>query len=297
MADIITPPDTTPREDDTTALPEATVRNNIVGTLSQGRIVTFVRWFIYISSLLQLLAIGAVLGITWEHVCEPDLRPYLVLYSVNLVAYFACTLYFHHAHTPVDINTLRYVSSEETRLDRFFKGFYEGARVSWLLITLYGGALLSNSTACQKTSPPLFILTFILVAYNILIIVLPFILLFLFICSLPFLIIVARRLVSVNGTGHAGADQDTINAVPLHQYTATEDHSYDGVSIPSADAKCIICLAPYKEDEEIRVLRCRHHFHQSCVDEWFRISGTCPLCIRNLSSPSTGGASRHANSA
>ena len=201
-------------------------------------------------SLLQLMVIGAVLGVTWEQVCEPDLRPYLILYSVNLVAYFACTLYFHHAHTPVDINTLRYVSSEETRLDRFFKGFYEGARVSWLLITLYGGALLSNSTTCQNTSPLLFILTFILVAYNILIIVLPFILLFLFICSLPFLIIVARRFVSVNGAGHAGADQDTINAVPLHQYTATESHSYDGVIIAPADAKCIICLGPYKEDEE-----------------------------------------------
>ena len=50
MADVINAPDTITREDDDTH-PEAAVRNNIVGTLSQGRIVTFVRWFIYVSSL------------------------------------------------------------------------------------------------------------------------------------------------------------------------------------------------------------------------------------------------------
>ena len=98
---------------------------------------------------------------------------------------------------------------------------------------------------------------------------------------------------NVNGTGHTGADQDTIDAVPLHRYTAAESHSYDGVMIAPADAKCIICLAQYKEDEAIRILRCRHHFHQSCVDEWFRISGTCPLCIRGLSPQPSDSTIRH----
>ena len=291
MADVTTAPDATTRDDDGMH-PEAAVRNNIVGTLSQGRIVTFVRWYIYVSSLLQLIVIGVALGITWDQECDSSPRPFLIMYSLNLVAYFACTLYFHHAHTPVDINTLRYVSSEETRLARFFRGFYEVARITWLLITIYGGALLSNCKTCQTTSPILFTLTFVLVAYNILIIILPFVLLFLFICSLPFLIIVARRFVNVDGTGHAGADQDTIDAVPLHRYTATEGYSYDGVTIAPADAKCIICLGQYKEDEEIRMLRCHHHYHRSCVDEWFRISGTCPLCIRGLSPQSTDATTR-----
>lgn len=291
MADVITAPDTTAHEDDNMQ-PEAAVRNNIMGTISQGRLVTFVRWYIYVSSLIQLITIAMALGYTWNQVVEPNLRPYLILYSFNLVTYFACTLYFHFTHTPVDINTLRYVSYEETRSAQFFRGFYEGARVSWLLITIYGGALLTNCQTCQTTSPILFILTLILVSYNILIIILPFILLFLFICSLPFLIIVARRLVNVNGTGHAGADQDTIDAVPLYRYTAAEGHSYDGVVIAPVDAKCIICLGQYKEDESVRILRCHHHFHQSCVDEWFRISGTCPLCIRGLSPQLTGSTTR-----
>lgn len=45
---------------------------------------------------------------------------------------------------------------------------------------------------------------------------------------------------------------------------------------------CIICLEPYEEGEQIRVLPCdaseRHHFHRACVDRWLLQSGSCPVC-------------------
>lgn len=42
---------------------------------------------------------------------------------------------------------------------------------------------------------------------------------------------------------------------------------------------CCVCLSRVKEDEEERVLPCRHAFHRCCVDTWFSFrQKTCPLC-------------------
>lgn len=49
--------------------------------------------------------------------------------------------------------------------------------------------------------------------------------------------------------------------------------------IAPEDAKCIICLGVYGEGEELRRLPCRHHYHRDCIDQWLRLSGTCPLCV------------------
>lgn len=42
---------------------------------------------------------------------------------------------------------------------------------------------------------------------------------------------------------------------------------------------CAICLGDYEEGEMVRVvLECDHSFHARCVDEWLRMSATCPVC-------------------
>ncbi|KAL5078291.1 hypothetical protein RYX36_017275 [Vicia faba] len=49
---------------------------------------------------------------------------------------------------------------------------------------------------------------------------------------------------------------------------------------------CSICLNDYLPKEMIRcVPDCQHCFHAECVDEWLRMSATCPLC-RNSPAPS-----------
>ena len=46
---------------------------------------------------------------------------------------------------------------------------------------------------------------------------------------------------------------------------------------------CVICLAQPTEGELLRMLPCGHHFHKSCVDEWFNRGKTsCPLCLRKV---------------
>jgi hypothetical protein len=43
------------------------------------------------------------------------------------------------------------------------------------------------------------------------------------------------------------------------------------------DTKCAICLEYYEDDEEeLKELRCGHHFHLACVDSWLSINHICP---------------------
>ncbi|XP_008786940.1 putative RING-H2 finger protein ATL69 [Phoenix dactylifera] len=47
----------------------------------------------------------------------------------------------------------------------------------------------------------------------------------------------------------------------------------------AAPGPCPICLAEYEGEEALRrVPECGHCFHADCVDEWLRVSATCPLC-------------------
>ncbi|KAJ2747260.1 hypothetical protein GGI20_000685 [Coemansia sp. BCRC 34301] len=53
------------------------------------------------------------------------------------------------------------------------------------------------------------------------------------------------------------------------------------------DRMCAICLSSYEDGEILRLLPCKHHMHQSCVDEWLHINRTCPLCKREATTGST----------
>ena len=46
----------------------------------------------------------------------------------------------------------------------------------------------------------------------------------------------------------------------------------------SSSSTCCICLNGYVEGITLTKLQCNHEFHKSCVDEWFKINPTCPLC-------------------
>ncbi|KAF7293194.1 RING finger protein [Mycena chlorophos] len=53
-----------------------------------------------------------------------------------------------------------------------------------------------------------------------------------------------------------------------------------GLSVTaSCTEKCLICLDDYADDDPIRVLGCRHAFHQGCVDKWLETGrNNCPAC-------------------
>lgn len=41
---------------------------------------------------------------------------------------------------------------------------------------------------------------------------------------------------------------------------------------------CTICLSAYNEGEQLKSLPCLHCFHTDCLDQWFKVSCSCPTC-------------------
>lgn len=68
----------------------------------------------------------------------------------------------------------------------------------------------------------------------------------------------------------------TINQLELR--TLKEDDREVG---PNSES-CAVCLETYKPKDVARVLRCKHLFHQVCVDPWLLKNQTCPVCKWNM---------------
>lgn len=61
-------------------------------------------------------------------------------------------------------------------------------------------------------------------------------------------------------------------AVPTVAYTA-------GMDLASTEAECTICLAEFVVGEGIQVLgRCKHGFHEQCIQQWLNSQSSCPTC-------------------
>ncbi|KAF9968459.1 hypothetical protein BGZ70_003594 [Mortierella alpina] len=44
-------------------------------------------------------------------------------------------------------------------------------------------------------------------------------------------------------------------------------------------SKCLVCMSEYEEGEDMRALRCKHGFHQECIDKWLTTGANkCPVC-------------------
>ncbi|KAK9051143.1 hypothetical protein SSX86_027769 [Deinandra increscens subsp. villosa] len=64
------------------------------------------------------------------------------------------------------------------------------------------------------------------------------------------------------------------------------DTRFQGDTSSMEPMDCAVCLSKIEEDDEIRVLRCDHLFHKSCLDRCVEYRHTtCPLCRDYLSGP------------
>ncbi|EPR79862.1 hypothetical protein SLOPH_2300 [Spraguea lophii 42_110] len=66
------------------------------------------------------------------------------------------------------------------------------------------------------------------------------------------------------------ANEEELNKIEIRKYSSEIDSNTD---------ECVICLQKYKEEEDIRILKCNHYYHPVCVDNWLlNFSNRCPVC-------------------
>ncbi|GBG24189.1 E3 ubiquitin-protein ligase MBR1 [Hondaea fermentalgiana] len=71
-----------------------------------------------------------------------------------------------------------------------------------------------------------------------------------------------------------------VEALPVVVFKAA---SHDEGALQGVDTtKCLVCQYPYEEDEELKVMPCKHAFHKDCIDPWLVDHDTCVACKQSL---------------
>lgn len=68
----------------------------------------------------------------------------------------------------------------------------------------------------------------------------------------------------------------------LVQFTMATTSSVLTAAEDDINEQCIICINMIQLKETIRVLKCKHKFHKSCIDRWLMSRLQCPICRQNV---------------
>lgn len=194
----------------------------------------------------------------------------------------------YHSHHPLQQDVFGQDISPSGRLALFMYRLEILVNVLLFFLFVLLFVSLSQGTKCPDLSSGLlvFFVQVAIVLLNILFYSLPFVLVLAFFLCLPCALILLRWLYPAP---NRGVPEDELQKLPKYTYsTDPSRRDYGGATITQEDAACSICLQDYTDEAILRVLTCRHHFHQSCVDDWFRLQATCPLCVRSVISGDVG---------
>ncbi|CAI0437728.1 unnamed protein product [Linum tenue] len=160
-----------------------------------------------------------------------------------------------------------------TSLELFFAIWFVMGNV-WIFDSRFGSI---------NRAPKLNVLCVSLLAWNAVCYSFPFLLFLLLCCCVPLISTFLGYNMNMGSADRAASD-DQISSLPSWNYKSLDDDEKEDEDSNSAPAseECCICLAKYKDKEEVRQLPCLHMFHLKCVDQWLRIISCCPLCKQEL---------------
>ncbi|KAH7433182.1 hypothetical protein KP509_07G058000 [Ceratopteris richardii] len=83
-----------------------------------------------------------------------------------------------------------------------------------------------------------------------------------------------------NGASPQGLDITILEKLPLVTYSSSDKKG--------SNIECVVCLTDFEEGETLTQLpKCKHVFHEECINMWLFSNTTCPLCRCSLIPRST----------
>jgi len=68
-------------------------------------------------------------------------------------------------------------------------------------------------------------------------------------------------------------EEEELEKIPIELYKNLD------LEVKKDNTNCIICRDEYKDDDNIRLLSCKHIYHKDCIDNWLKeYSYKCPHC-------------------
>jgi len=154
--------------------------------------------------------------------------------------------------------------------------------IMWLVWVATGATWTFQGSSCKDTIPTLYMMCFVISIIHLVLIGLPVLFCC---CTIPLIILIYTCCPNwLNANSDTKLSKKTVLKLIKSN---TRRLKYTLGAIDQEDATCAICLCEYEENEEIRYLPCKHHFHVTCIDQWFLTTKSetgmsCPLCKHGL---------------
>ncbi len=74
--------------------------------------------------------------------------------------------------------------------------------------------------------------------------------------------------------------QKIVESIPVVLFS---NSNKDQMGLKGIDiCKCIVCQYDFEDDDKLKILPCKHAFHQECIDLWLKDHDTCVTCKKSL---------------
>jgi len=145
--------------------------------------------------------------------------------------------------------------------------------IFWIIWAIVGIIWTFQSKECSHAISSVYIICFVLSIWHCILLGVP---LLLCCCSIP--IFTTIYLLCPDAIGRKPPRSASNRLI---KSTTTSKKFHSGL-VPEEDASCAICLCDYENGDELRFLRCEHHFHSKCIIQWLKKNKNCPFCKKDI---------------
>ncbi len=227
------------------------LNNDIFVYFINSKMVSLFR-FIKIIYMCTIIILIALVGLYDNNTYKID------LYNVSLIyiciELFSITIYIMKIHSET-LRTYRITSSIGTIL-----------RIFWIYWSIHG---LTSILKEDKTTPWYYILFYVFISNLI------YIFIFLF---------AGCGLYCCKSMGNISYDRQRHTTLTIVDDMSDFKIFSDILQIEGLynDTSCSICFDNFENDEQVKILPCKHYFHISCINKWLDKNTSCPMCRQDI---------------